>query len=458
MLQGWRNIVPARRWVGVLILTLAGLFPMTGLNCRHGRVEGPAGMGGERPPAVVTVAPAVSQEVPVYLAQIGKMLSVDMVSIVPQVGGKVVAAHVDDGAYVRKGDLLFEIDPRPFEAALSSAKATLAQAAAELEWARIEMKRVERLLAEASATEFEYDQKRVAVSIAQAKLEAAQARVDSAKLDLEYSKIYSPIDGRAGARLVDPGNVVRANDAPMLMIQSLDPIYAEFTITENELALVRQHMANRGLDPASAKEALRVEVDVPGDPADVLRTGGASAALPAGTAEGALEHAATQPAGAMAGKPDEAAISRPGAARAPREGKLTFLDNAVQDMTGTVKLRAMVPNADGYFWPGQFVNVRLILFTREHAVLVPAQAQQIGQQGPYVYVVGPESTAEIRPITPGQRQGPMIVVEKGLAAGEKVIMTGHGMVTPGGKVMVLDGAPGQGPPGMPAHATASAGH
>jgi multidrug efflux system membrane fusion protein len=216
----------------------------------------------------------------------------------------------------------------------------------------------------------------------------------------------------------------------MLIIQRLDPIYAEFTVTENDLGTVRKFLASRGRPTGEESDmGLKVLVDVPGDSARVLTAlGGSTTTQPATTPT-------TQAAG-------------------PREGTLIFLDNTVQGNTGTVKLRARIPNGDRYFWPGQFVNCRLVLMTKPNAVLVPATAQQIGQQGPYVYVVtqgqvpdpqhpetkAPATIAEIRPIKPGQRQGELMVVESGVAPGDKVIVTGQMMVVPGGQVVVTNDA------------------
>ncbi len=385
-----------------------------------GHKDGGAPAMPARPPAIVSAAAATMEDVPVYLDEIGKIVAVEFVAIVPQVGGKITHAHVEDGAYVKKGQLLFEIDPRPYEAALAMAEATLAQNKALLELTRAEFNRVRDL--EASAvSRVEYDQKKNAVAVAEARVAGGEASVASAKLDLEYTRIYSPLDGRAGARLTHPGNVVRANDAPLLMIQRLDPIYAEFTITENDLGTVRRFMGAAGVDLAQANSRLKVEVDVPADSVRILST----------VADfGPASRPGTQPA------------TRPAS---PREGTLTFLDNTVQSGAGTVKLRATVPNADGFFWPGQFVRVRLVLTTRKNAVLIPAAAEQIGQHGPYVYVVRPNSTAELRPIRPGQMHGDRRVVEQGLQPGEKVVVAGHMLVMPDAPLVVLGGG---GPPGM----------
>jgi len=421
------SVNPLLASAGLLAAVVAAALVLGG--CEKGGQQAPA---MARPPARVTAAAAVTRDVPVYLEEIGRTVPVEMVSIVPQVGGKVVAAHVNDGDYVKKGQLLFEIDPRPFDAALASANASVAQNKAELELAKTEFKRVQGLMADQAVSPLEFDQKKSALAVAEAKIAASQADVEKAKLNLEYAKIFSPIDGRAGARLVDAGNVVKENDASMLMVQRLDPIYAEFTVTENDLGTVRKYVASKGLELGDATErGLAVEVDVPGDSAKVLAALGVPATQPAQSAAPST----TQPARNHAG---------------PREGKLTFLDNTVQKGTGTVRLRATLPNADRYFWPGQFVNVRMVLTTKKDAVMIPAVAQQVGQQGPYVYVVRPDSTAEIRPITPGQRQGDLIVVEQGLSPGERVVVTGQMAIMPNAKVDVTNPAP-------PAGATARAG-
>ena len=389
---------------------------------RCGRDNGSQLQQPQRPPPQVTLATATTRDVPVYLDAIGKTLAVEVVSIVPQVGGKMVASHVKDGDYVKKGDLLFEIDPRPFEAALAAVAAALTQSKADLDLARIEFSRMQELSSQGAANPLEFDRDRIALAVAEAKVAAAQAAVKTAELNLEYTKILSPIDGRAGARSVDPGNVVKANDAPIQTIRRLDPIYVEFTVTDNDLGTVRKYIAARGLELGNSPEqGLRVEIDVPGDSPRILSALGAP--IP---------------------------TSAPGVNRAgPREGSLTFLDNSVGTATGTVKLRATVANADHYFWPGQFVNVRVVLTTKKDAVLVATQAQQVGQQGPYVYVVAPDSTAELRPVTMGQRLGELVVVEQGLRAGENVVLTGQIAVVPGAKVHVITDGAAAAQPGAP---------
>jgi multidrug efflux system membrane fusion protein len=418
----------AKRFVRMCLGLGPGLIALVSFaGCEHDskqNVQMP-----QRPPAAVTVAAAIVRDVPVYLDEIGKTVAMETVSIVPQVGGKIIACHVEDGALVKKGQVLFEIDPRPFDAALASAEASLAQNQALLQLAKAEFRRFEDAAASAAVSRLEYDQKKNAVDVCEARVDAAKSAVDTAKLNLEYCRISSPIDGRAGARLIFPGNVVRENDAPMLVIQKLDPIYAEFNVTDNDLGTVRKFLATGGLNLAqAARRGLRVEVDIPGDSVRVLSALNGPALT-------------TQPDRKPAG---------------PREGTLTFLDNTVHTGSGTVNLRATVPNADHYFWPGQFVKCRLILTIKKDAVLVPARAEQIGQQGPFVYVVTPEDTAEIRPITAGQPQGDLLVVERGVQPGERVILTGQMSVIPGGKVRVVSDGPGNGPPGAMKNATARA--
>ena len=333
----------------------------------------------ERPPAPVTVSAAVAQDVPIYIDAVGKIVAREVVSIQPQVSGRITKVHFTDGADVKAGEVLFTIDARPFQAQLNQAEANLAQAQAALNLAKINLARVESVTDPRAISRQDHDTRKNAVEVAQAQLGQERAAVDTARLNLEYCTIRSPISGRAGQRLADAGNIVTANNSSLLIVQRLDPIYADFTIPENELTEVQQNMTRR---------SLRVEVRLPDEP-------------------------------------DK-----------PRGGKLTFLDNSVQDGTGTVKLRATIDNADRRFWPGRFAKVRLILDTQRQAVLVPAAAPQMSAKGSFVYVVKQDSTAELRPVTTGQRQGELIVIDKGLKSGERVVTSGQLGVTPEGKVQI----------------------
>lgn len=404
-----------------LLLYLAGLSALLITGCSN-----KAAQSLERPPAPVAVAEAVAQDVPTYLDAIGKTVAREIVSVQPQVSGRITQIHFTDGANVRKGQMLFTIDTRPFEAKLKQAQANLskdtalkrqaeanlAKEIAQAKWGDTQVRRYGALVESGVVSREQYGELRANQDSLNANVGAAQAAVrsadevmkvdaaaiESAKVELSYCYIKSPIDGRAGQRLVDVGNVVNpggpvntnsndggtgssstGNSKALLVIEKLDPIYADFTISQDNLTSVQQQMR---------AGTLRAEVRLPG------------------TA-------------------DEPVI-----------GQLTFLDNAVQNQTGTVNLRATIPNGGHIFWPGRFVNVRLVLSTIHQAVLVPATAPQMSAKGSFVYVVKPDSTAEQRPVTLGQKQQNLIVVESGIAAGERVVTNGQLGVTPGGKVLV----------------------
>jgi multidrug efflux system membrane fusion protein len=378
----------------------------------------------DRPPAPVSVTEALSQDVPTYLDAIGKTVAREVVTIQPQVAGQITKIHFTDGADVKKGQLLFTIDTRPFEASLrqaqanvsrdtalkKQAEANLAREVAKAKWGEVQLSRYGKLVEQGVVSREQYEQlradqdslnantdaDRAAVHSADEAIKVDMAAVESAKVQLSYCYIRAPIDGRAGQRLVDVGNVVNPGGSSgassgsggsgnsntgggLLVIERLDPIYADFTISQNSLAEVQQQMrAGR----------LRAEVRLPETS-------------------------------------DEPVI-----------GQLTFLNNVVENTTGTVNLRATIPNAGHRFWPGRFVNIRLVLNTIHEAVLVPVTAPQMSAKGSFVYVVKQDSTAEQRPVTLGQRQGDLVVVESGVAAGERVVANGQLGVTPGGKVRI----------------------
>ena len=389
----------------------------------------------QRPPSAVTTAAVQDQDVPVYIDEIGRCVSTEIVSIEPQASGRVIGIHFKDGADVKKGDKLFTIDRRPYEVALQKAASELEEFKAELKQAEAnlvqERARIERSVAglkesEArlglSKLEFDrsvelvktdamprqdYDQKKMAVEVAEAqvksskadvtmsesqlnnsdaaiavaraRVQTAQAEVAIAELNLSYTEVLAPIDGRAGQRLVDVGNVVSTtNPISMLSLQAVDPIYADFTIPESELSRVRSHMA---------EGALTVEVRAADAPAKI------------------------------------------------HTGMLSFLDNAVKTDSGTVKLRATVPNKERLLWPGQFVKVRVVLTTIKQAKLIPAQAIQVGQMGSFVFVTKSDNTVDLRPVKLGQRHGELVAISEGVNAGEKVVTTGQMMLYPGAAVI-----------------------
>src|SRR6266566_548909 len=377
-------------WTRIIgtMAALVGLLAMSGCSKKSTQA---AGLPQFAP--LVTVTRATTHDVPVYLEEIGRSGAFESVTVTPQISGRIMERSFEDGAELKKGQLLFTIDPRPYQAQLDSTQAQLAQSKAALDLAKTQLKMYGSIANTRAVSQMDVETKKNTVAVDEAQVQAAEAAVENAKLNLEYCYIHSPIDGRAGMRLVDVGNVVQPNTAGLLLIQRLDPIYADFTVTEADLPEV-QHELARG--------TLHAVVRVPSDPTNRAR-----------------------------------------------EGKLTFVDNTVQNATGTVNLRATIPNADHHFWPGQFVNVTLVLATVKNAVLIPNQATQISQQGPYVYVVKDDDTAELRIVTLGQRQGDDVVVTKGLAAGERLVLTGQLTVQPGGKVHVEEGAPANSPGGAP---------
>jgi len=374
----------------------------------------------ERPPAPVSVTVAITQDVPTYLDAIGKTVAREVVSIQSQVSGRITQIHFTDGADVKKGNLLFTIDTRPFEANLrqaqanvskdialkKQAEANLAKDVAQAKWGEVQVKRYGELVKSGVVPREQYEQLRASADSLNAAVDADRATVhsteeaikvdaaavESAKVQLSYCYIRSPIDGRAGQRLVDVGNVVNpggssggsstggsSGGGTLLVIERLDPIYADFTISQDKLADVQQQMR---------AGTLKTEVRLPDTP----------------------ENSVT--------------------------GQLTFLNNAVENATGTVNLRATIPNDGHRFWPGRFVNIRLVLSTIHGAVLVPANAPQMSAKGSFVYVVKQDSTVEQRQVSLGQRQGDLIVVEKGVEPGERVVTNGQLGVTPGGKVRI----------------------
>jgi multidrug efflux system membrane fusion protein len=346
----------------VLLLTLRGFM-------NKPKTSTPPG------PRPVTTAKVITQDVPLYLDEIGTTAAYETVQIQAQVSGQIISREFKDGGDVKKGDLLFLIDPKPYEAALASAQADLALNKATL-------KRQEELRAKNVTASQEFD-------TAQANARRAEAAVAAAQVNLDRCYIKSPIDGRAGLRNVDIGNVVGpGGSTPLLTIMGMDPIYTDFTVAEPDLPLVRRYLSNPNL---------KVVTDADGDNVE------------------------------------------------PREGKLYFIDQAVQQGAGTVKLRGVTPNSDRALWPAQFVKVRLVLDILKDAKLVPSNAVQIGQNGPYVFVVKADSTLELRQVKPGQPQGDLTVITDGVEKGEIVVTSGQLQLSPGMKVNPRDaGANGGG--------------
>jgi multidrug efflux system membrane fusion protein len=325
----------------------------------------------EAPVRPVTVAKIVAKDVPLYLDEIGTCAAYETVLVQAQVSGQIISRDFQDGADVKKGDPLFTIDPRPFQATLDQAKA---QAALD----QVTLKRQEDLRARKVISQQDYD---TAVANAQ----KSQAAVEAAQVNVDFCYIKSPINGRVGLRNVDVGNLVGPSTPPLVTILGLDPIYTDFTVAENDLPLVRQYLGGSNV---------KVQTYLP-----------------------------------------DGSIS-------PRIGDLYFIDNAVQPGSGTVKARGVTPNPDRALWPSEFVQVRFILDMLKNAMLVPSQAVQVSQSGPFVFVVKSDNTVDLRPVKPGQRQeGDLTVIEGSVKPGETVVVTGQLALSPGAKVAPQPYAP-----------------
>ncbi len=336
------------------------------------------------PPRPVQVAKAFTKDVPVYLENFGNLVSPNDVDIVSQVAGKIAAVHFSEGDEVKEGDLLFSIDPREYQASLDRARAALAGAEADLKLKKQTLERNRPLLAKKLISQQEFDTLQTEVEAAEAEVKLDRAAVDQAEIDLGYCSIVAPVAGVTGKRMVDPGNVVVANTGAVLVnIKSLDPLYLDFSLPEDDLSRVRKYMG---------QGTLRIEVSPTGDP------------------------------------------------DGPYPGDLKLIDNNIDDSTGTIALRASIPNPERKLWPGQYATVQLVLYTAKDAILVPTTAVQLGQKGMYLFVIKDDSTADLRDdIEVGLGEGDNLVIEKGVKAGEKVVTTGQLGLSPGAKVQIQDG-------------------
>jgi multidrug efflux system membrane fusion protein len=332
----------------------------------------------------VRVATVERADAPLALHTIGTVQAYSTVTVKPQIAGQIASTHFAEGQEVRRGERLFTIDARPFEAALAQAEGNLARDVAQAGNARVNFKRIERLRAERVVSQEEYDQAKTERDSLEAALEADRAAVENARVRLQYCSIDSPLDGRVGQILVHAGNVVKEHETPLAVINQLRPIYVTFAVPQQELGEIRRRMAEAPLE---------VESSTSRDGAAVLR------------------------------------------------GTLSFVDNAVDASTGTVLLKAVFPNEQEALWPGQFVDVTLTVSVTRDAVLAPAQAISAGQQGAYAFVVKADETVEIRPVVVARRIGEQAVIQEGLRPGERVVTDGQLRLAAGVKVAIQAAAP-----------------
>ncbi|MFA6355607.1 MAG: efflux RND transporter periplasmic adaptor subunit [Candidatus Omnitrophota bacterium] len=338
------------------------------------------------PPKIVKAVKAGQQDADIFIEAFGNLYSPSDVNIKSQVTGEMKEVHFKDGDIVKKGDMLFTIDPSSYKATLDKAEAQLIQDLANLKLNKDTLERNRKLLAKELISQQNFEQYETNVTASEAMVKLDNANIDLAKINLAYCYIAAPTDGVCGKRQVDPGNIVTANNGPTLVnIKTVDPLYVDFTIPERNLDNVRDAMAKGQLKVIIAVERANEEAN-------------------------------------------------------SREGALHFVDNSVDNTTGTILLRASVPNADTRLWSGQFVNVKLVLRVEKDAVLIPYEAVQVGQdQGvlyDYVFVVTPGNTSEIRKITSGNKVDDHIIVEKGVKAGEYVVTAGQMGLRPGAAVEI----------------------
>lgn len=331
----------------------------------------------------VTVADVVEQDVPIYIESIGNVYSLQTVEIRPQVGGIIVEANVKQGQYVKQGQQLYKIDPRPYQAAYEQAKGTLLKDMAALELAEITAKRYKTLAEKDFISKLNYEQYQINVKTAQGQVLNDQAALELAKINLDWTTVLAPIDGKISQYNIDPGNLVVANDANALTdLRSITPADIRFYVNQKDYIAVQQAMK---------AGQLKFEVYMPQLPNNV------------------------------------------------RQGKIYFFDNHLDLNTGTILIKGTVPNEDEFFWPGEFVRVRLQLRVQQDGLLVPEEAVQYGQDGSFVYIYKPEtSTVEYRPVVKGEKVGKMFLIEKGLKLGDKVVTKGQVNLRQNSKVYLVE--------------------
>lgn len=329
----------------------------------------------QMPPVPVVVTEPILKDVPVQITE-----AFSSVTIKSRIEGQLIKANFKEGDEVKKGQLLFVIDPRPFEEAVRQAEANLLRDKAQLDFARADLERYDELVKEELVSRQQYEKIRTTYESLKATVKADQAILDNARLQLNYCYIYSPIDGKIGSLLVHQGNMIKANDTQIAVINQIVPILVRFSVPEQELFRIKKAMS---------QGSLKTEAFVKGI--------------------------------------DE---------NYSAEGKVVFIDNAVDLATGTVKLKAQFPNKDKMLWPGQFVNVVLTLEVKKNAFVIPYRALQTGQKGQYVWVVKEDKTAQMREVTPGLRFSDEVIIEKGLSQGEIVVVDGQLKLTPNAKVEI----------------------
>ena len=345
-----------------------------------GKSQEASGAKNDRGQAVpVTVAAVEVRDVPIEIKTFGTVQAHSRVQIKSEVGGNLMRVHFHKGQKIRQGDLLFTIDPRSYKADLDQAKANLERDQALEDNARLNAKRTKELVKKGYIAQSDDDKAQTDVRMLSATTRAADAAVVNARLQLDRCFIRSPISGQVGDLLVNEGALIKANDIAMIAINQIHPIEVFFSIPQADLPGVRAHMAQK---------KLKVRVSFPQE-----------------------------------GVP-------------PEEGDLFFVDNTIDRGTGTLQIAGIFSNDRELLWPGQYVNVALVLSIRKDALVVPAAAVQVGRDGKFVFALRPDRTVEVRPVIAEMTSGSEVVIEKGLRSGDRVVTDGHLRLTPGARVVI----------------------
>ena len=346
------------------------------------------GRGGGSPAVPVTTASVVQKAMPIEITVIGSAEPYSTVAIRSQITGQLTAVNFKEGDIVQKGQVLFELDRRPLEAALEQSQANLQRDMAQAANAEVQATRFQQLVDRGISPREQADTAKTSVVALNATVEADRAALENAKIQLQYATIAAPLTGRTGALMVHQGNLVRANDlTPLVTINEVAPISVAFSIPEARLTELRRYMSRGSLIVAATPQGSDVSSN----------------------------------------------------------GRITFIDNSVDQNTGTIRVKGTFPNQDGRLWPGQFVNVVVTLTTDRAAIVVPSVAVQAGQQGSYVFAVKQDQTVEMRPVTVSRIRGTESVIESGVTPGETVVTDGHLRLVPGGRISVkppVDGGRG----------------
>lgn len=376
---------------GLFVLLAAGLFfgwhrLKPAQSAAQVNARGQAGRAGGGPVSVVA-GNVLSQDIPIYIDGLGTVQAFNTVTVRARVDGQIQKIAFSEGQEVKTGDLLAEIDPAPYQALLDQSQARKTQDEAQLAVARINLKRNSDLLQDKILAQQDFDTQQALVQQLQAAVQADQAAVENATVQLGYTKILSPIDGRVGIRMIDQGNIIHANDSNgLVVITQLRPISVVFTVAEQNLRQIQEH--------------------------------------------------------SHAGEVSVLAVDRDNRTQLG-EGTLAVVDNQIDTSTGTIRLKGTFPNDDLRLWPGQFVNARLLLTVRRGVMVVPSQVVQRGPDGPYVFVIREDSTVEVRPVQVAQSEQGKTIVEEGLKPGERVVVDGQYKLQRGSKVKVDDPSAGR---------------